>query len=544
MRAAIYARYSSANQRDASIEDQVRICKAHLERESWSLVGTYTDHAMSGATTLRPGYQKLLEDARAGSFDIVLAEGLDRLSRDQEDIAGLYKQLSFAGIKIVTLAEGEISELHVGLKGTMNALYLKDLAQKTRRGLEGRVRAGRSAGGLCYGYNVVDEYDGRGDRVHGGRRINPAQADIVVRIFEEFTSGMSPRAIAKQLNGESTTGPRGGTWAPSTIYGNWRRGTGVLNNEMYIGRLVWNRQTFVKDPSTGRRQARLNPPNEWIIENVPDLRIVSVDLWQAVKGRQKTARRTIAQDNGIRSERARRPAYLLSGLIKCGVCGGGFSIIREKTYGCSAAKNKATCSNRATIKREILEECVLAGLKENLMEPDLVKEFVSEYHRELNRLNSSAEQEVDRARRALDKIDREMDRLVQAIKDGVKASRVVEELDALEEKKVELTAKVRQAPARAPLLHPNLAEVYRKKVENLREVLDDDDTRPEATSILRDLVDEIRLHPEENALKIELIGDLARILSFANQNPRRNKTAGVEITLVAGGGFEPPTFRL
>ena len=89
MRTAIYARYSSVNQREASIEDQVRICKAHIERENWSLVGTYTDHALSGATTLRPGYQKLLEDARAGSFDIVLAEGLDRLSRDQEDIAGL-----------------------------------------------------------------------------------------------------------------------------------------------------------------------------------------------------------------------------------------------------------------------------------------------------------------------------------------------------------------------------------------------------------------------------------------------------------------------
>ena len=544
MRAAIYARYSSANQRDASIEDQVRTCKAHIKHERWSLAGTYTDHAISGATTLRPGYQKLLEDARSGSFDVVLSEGLDRLSRDLEDIAGLFKQLSFAGIKIVTLAEGEISELHVGLKGTMNALYLKDLAQKTRRGLEGRVRAGRSAGGLCYGYDVVDEYDGRGERVHGGRRINPVEADIVVRIFEEFAAGMSPRAIAKRLNREGTAGPRGGTWAPSTIYGNWRRGTGVLNNEMYIGRLVWNRQTFVKDPTTGRRQARLNPSNEWVIENVPDLRIVSEDLWQAVKTRQKTARRVIAQGGGIRSERARRPAYLLSGLIKCGVCGGGFSIIREKTYGCSAAKNKGTCSNRATIKRDLLEESVLAGLKDNLMEPELVKEFVSEYHRELNRLNSSAEQEVDRARRDLDKVDREMDRLVQAIKDGVKASRVVEELDALEQKKVELAAKVQQAPARAPRLHPNLAELYRKKVENLRGVLNDDDTRPEATNILRDLVDEIRIHPGGEAPKIELVGDLARILSFANENPRRNKTAGVEVTMVAGGGFEPPTFRL
>ena len=288
----------------------------------------------------------------------------------------------------------------------------------------------------------------------------------------------------------------------------------------------------------------MNPCNEWIVESVPDLRIVSEDLWQAVKTRQKTARRVIAQGGGIRSERARRPAYLLSGLIKCGVCGGGFSIVREKTYGCSAAKNKGTCSNRATIKREILEESVLAGLKENLMEPELVKEFVSEYHRELNRLNSSAEQDIDRARRDIDKIDREMDRLVQAIKDGVKASRVAEELDSLEEKKAELSGKVRQAPVRAPRLHPNLAELYRKKVENLRDVLDDEDTRPEATNILRDLVDEIRLHPGGEALKIELVGDLARILSFANESPRRKKTAGVEVTLVAGGGFEPPTFRL
>ena len=99
---------------------------------------------------------------------------------------------------------------------------------------------------------------------------------------------------------------------------------------------------------------------------------------------------------------------------------------------------------------------------------------------------------------------------------------------------VELSTKVRQAPARAPRLHPNLAELYRKKVDNLRGVLDEEDTRPEATNIVRDLVEEIRLHPEGKALNIELVGDLARILSFANEHPRRNKTAGVEVTLVAG----------
>jgi DNA invertase Pin-like site-specific DNA recombinase len=198
MRAVIYARYSSDNQRDASIEDQVRECRAFIERQGWSLQQTYSDRALSGASMLRPGYQRLLADARDRQFDVVVAEALDRLSRDQEDIAALYKRLSFAGIRIVTLAEGEISELHVGLKGTMNALFLKDLAQKTRRGLEGRVREGRSAGGLCYGYTVVRETDGRGEPVRGGRRIDEAQAAVVRRIFERFAAGISANAIAKQ----------------------------------------------------------------------------------------------------------------------------------------------------------------------------------------------------------------------------------------------------------------------------------------------------------------------------------------------------------
>ncbi len=90
MRAAIYARYSSDNQREASIEDQIRVCRERIEREGWSLVEVYADAAVSGATTLRPGYQKMLEDARNGGFDVVVAEALDRLSRDQEDVAGLY----------------------------------------------------------------------------------------------------------------------------------------------------------------------------------------------------------------------------------------------------------------------------------------------------------------------------------------------------------------------------------------------------------------------------------------------------------------------
>jgi site-specific DNA recombinase len=147
--AAIYARYSSDRQSDASIEDQVRLCEEQAKREGYGVVETYVDRAVSGASMLRPGLQALMADALAGRFTVLIAEALDRLSRDQADVAAIYKRLSFAGVRILTLSEGWIEELHVGLKGTMNQLFLKDLAAKTRRGLAGPGGGGVFRGREC-----------------------------------------------------------------------------------------------------------------------------------------------------------------------------------------------------------------------------------------------------------------------------------------------------------------------------------------------------------------------------------------------------------
>lgn len=108
---ALYARYSSENQRDASIEDQLRLCRLHAEKQGWTIVDSYTDRAISGASLLRPGIQELIQDATRGRFEIVLAEAMDRLSRDQEDIAGLFKRMQFGGVRIVTLSEGRCHSL-------------------------------------------------------------------------------------------------------------------------------------------------------------------------------------------------------------------------------------------------------------------------------------------------------------------------------------------------------------------------------------------------------------------------------------------------
>ena len=322
-RAAIYARYSSEGQREASIEDQVRNCTKLVTDRGWQVTGVYSDRAISGATTLRPDYQRLLADARARAFDVVVAEGLDRLSRDTEATAGLYKLLCFLGIAIITRADGEVTELHVGLKGTMNQLALKDLAIKTHRGIEGRVRKGRSGGGRAYGYRVVKQRDASGEPIRGQRAVDPVEAEVVRRIFREFAAGNAPRAIARALNADGNRGPSGRPWRDTTIRGHATRRTGILRNDLYMGRLVWNKQTYVRDPASGKRVARVRNQDERIEVDVPELRIVDQRLWDLVQDRLNTISSSpgVAKSRKTEFWKLRRPKHLLTGLIKCGCCG-------------------------------------------------------------------------------------------------------------------------------------------------------------------------------------------------------------------------------
>src|SRR5258708_7533879 len=164
MRAVVYARYSSDLQREASIDDQLEVCRRLLDREGWQLTKVYADRAISGASRNRPEYQQLLADADRDRFDVVVCEALDRLGRKLTDIADLHDRLTFRGIKLFAVNTGEITQLHVGLLGTMSQLYLSDLRDKVRRGLLGRVLQGRLAGGLAYGYDVVEDDDPPGRR--------------------------------------------------------------------------------------------------------------------------------------------------------------------------------------------------------------------------------------------------------------------------------------------------------------------------------------------------------------------------------------------
>ena len=551
MKIAIYARYSSDSQRDASIADQFRMCRLHAEKQGWTIVEEYSDHAVSGSSMIqRAGIQALIMDSSRGRFDLVMAEALDRIRRDQEEIAGNYKRMRYADVKMLTLSEGEISELHVGLKGTMNALFLKDLADKTRRGQRGRVEAGKSGGGNSYGYDVVKRFDANGEPIRGDRTINEAQAEVVRRIFRDYAAGKSAKTIAFALNKAGIAAPSGGDWGFSTINGNPKRGNGILNNEMYVGKIVWNRQRFVKDPDTGKRQARPNPESDWVVQEAPELRILDDDLWKAVKARQGE-NRTERDESGVADIRKmnyrRRPRYLFSGLTRCACCGGGYSAISATLIGCSTARNKGTCDNRVNIRREELEARVLNALRTRLVDPELFARFCEVFTQEMNRLRMEGRAGIAAAEAEVARIDRELDTLLNLILKGGAADAINAKMVLLEARKKELALFLAEAEEPPPLLHPSMALQYRNRVQQLYEALQDEEeeTRIEAADILRSLVDRILLTPVEGKVEIDVQGDLAGILMISAQtkNPAGGR-GGSQVKMVAGAGFEPAAFRL
>jgi len=216
--------------------------------------------------------------------------------------------------------------------GWKDQAFLEDLRDKTRRGMAGQVSRGLCAGGRAYGYRSEPVLDELGREIGRRRIIEPAEADVVRRIFQLYAEGMSPKTIAHRLNAERVPPPRASRgrrlrgWTWSTIAGSPKKAQGILNNPLYAGRIVWNRSRKVRDPDTGKRVMRARPPEEWQSIDAPELRVVPEELRATVQDRRE-GRQWVARGN----RQGRRPKYLFSGLIVCGECDARY-IIRTGTY--------------------------------------------------------------------------------------------------------------------------------------------------------------------------------------------------------------------
>lgn len=520
MRVALYARFSSDLQNERSADDQLAALRLALAARGWSEAGAYLDRGISGAAIAnRPGLQTLLLDAAQGRFDLVMAEALDRISRDQEGTAHVFKRLTHQGVELDTLSEGRIGALHVGLVGTMNQLFLAELAKKTRRGLEARVRDGASGGGRCYGYDL-------GER--GQLLPNLEQAAVVQRILTAYAAGTSPRAIAAQLNAEGVAGPRGGQWTAATINGDRRAQDGLLHNELYVGMRVWNRRRFRKDPDTGRRSSVLNPAQAWVRTPAPELRLVDDGLWARVRARQA------ALTDLPSPAMARRPKRLLSGLIRCGQCGGAMVLNRDR-YACSAHRERGTCGNGRMIAAGKVEARVLDGLSERLLSPAAVAAGVAA---------KLEEQEADRRAalaasgprdRELAELARKLDRATQAYLAGAMDLAAFTAATApLKARQAALQAQAEAAAPPPPIqLHPTAPAAYRALAEDLKAALTGDEAQ-EARDIVRRLIERVDFHPAEGrgAYDLTVHGRLRELLNDKSPGGK----AGADGAVLVGAG--------
>jgi site-specific DNA recombinase len=490
-RAALYARYSSSQQKQTSIEDQLRCARTLAQNEGWIVVAQYQDEEVRGTVPLamREGGASLLAAAKAGEFDILIMEGLDRFSRDSVESGRWTKRLEHYRICVIGTADGYDSRgegrtVMRLARGMQNEVALEDLAKKTHRGLEGSFVRGDHVGGTCYGYRSVPSANGIGKSLV----IDEAQSSIVRRIFEMFADGHSHRQIVYQLNAEGVPSPRDGTWTVSALYGDTKRAAGLLNNELYVGKVIWNRRQWLKDPETGARRPFMRPREEWQCREDESLRIISPELWERVRNRERSG-----APAGTRKGRGAAPKTLLSGLLTCESCGGPIVAIDRYRYGCNvhADRGPTVCSNPAKVKRQLLEQRLIEEIRAELLLPDAISEMKSMAKQIALATQKESRGGVAGKAKRLAVLSAEIKRLVEAIATIGVSSALAERLSAAEAEHAQISAELSRAKRGEPppdQLVEALVARYQRLVSDLDEVIGDVHHRERARTVLAGLL--------------------------------------------------------
>ena len=206
-------------------------------------------------------------------------------------------------------------------------------------------------------------------------------------------------------------------------------------------------------------------------------------------------------------------------MLKCGCCGGSYGIITRDRYGCLNRYRRGTCDNGHTIRRDDIESRILAGLTEKLVSAEAVGDAVRTYAEELNRQNHERRAQTEADRKALAKLERGIAGIMAAIEDGMYQRAMKVRMDDLERQKAEIMARMAEAPADVPDIHPNIAEIYKAKVIRLTEALADPELPSEAADAIRSLVGEVVLTPGEKRGEINAVlrGELMGILDFVSK---------------------------
>jgi site-specific DNA recombinase len=543
MRAAIYARYSSENQRPESIEDQVAACRRLAAQRGFTILDdhVYADQAQSGARKDRPALAALLAAGQHRAFDLVLVDDLSRLARDNYLMLSILAELHFVGVRVVSVADGldshdQEATLGIQIRGIFNELQLQDLKKKTLRGQIGQKQRGFSVGEHAFGYRSVPVGATRVDKKGRPRpdgfkcEIKPSEAAVILRVFEAYAAGHSIIRIVRMLNAEAVPGrfKAAKGWSPATI-------SRLLDNEKYIGRWVWNKRELRRDPRTGRRRAFPKPESEWIVQVDDSLRIIPQDLWERVQARRKEVRRSWPGGPGRRgfsasqgSRQQHFPTHLLSGTMVCGCCGAAMAQVGGKGggyYGCIAA-TKDACDNKLLVRRSLVERIVLDAVRTQLSRPEHIEYILQRVETEVGKLYAHVPQSIRLKETELTAEERRLANFVDFIGEG-RGSRTLAQalletehkVDALREELNGLRRsreKVFQTPPR---------EWIEERLACVNEILERNTDR--SGPVLRNLLGQLRLEPTR--------GDIGRPYYVARTS--LNTLALLEMPSETAGGY-------
>jgi len=438
---------------------------------------------------------------------VVLVDDLSRLARDNHLMLSIIAEMSFEGIRVISVADGldsndEESTLAIQVRGIFNELQLRDLKKKTLRGQMGQKERGFFVGEKTFGYRSVPFGEMRMDKKGRPRpdgykmEIEPKEAAIILRIFTSYADGLPLTKIVKTLNEENVPGAIRSAkgWSPATI-------SRILDNEKYAGRWVWNKTESRRDPRTGRRRRFEKPESEWIVREDDELRIVPQELWETVRTRRKEMHRTWPGGNGKRgfsgeqgSRQAHFPTHLLAGAMVCGSCGATIAQVSGKNggyYGCLAAA-KGACENKTLVRRTLAEKVILDAVKDELADPDHVAYVLRRVEEEIAKLRSDLPDTLKLKEAELFAEQRRLANFVDFIGEG-RGSQALAKALVETERRVETLADEVDALSRSreKVFQAPPVEWIKDRLENVQEVLQNRSAR--SAKMLRDLLGPIRL---------------------------------------------------
>jgi site-specific DNA recombinase len=406
MKAAAYVRYSSDNQREESIDAQIRAIQEYAERNGIEIVKIYPDEAKSATTDQRPYFLQMMKDSELGIFQAVIVHKLDRFARNRYDSAFYKRQLKKNGVRLISVLEqlGDSPEsiiLESVLEG-MAEYYSKNLAREVMKGMKETALQAKHNGGIPpLGYNVAK------DKTY---EVNEGEAVIIRKIFDMYLEGYGYSRIAQVLNEQGYRTKKGNTFSKNNIYD-------ILRNEKYKGTYVFNKRT---SKSEGKRNNHAYKENDDIVR-IPGAMPAIIDEITFDKAQEKLdGRRSGPRMTGKRY-------YLLTGLVFCGECGSpytgngyrhGRGGKKYVIYSCTNRKNKGNCKNKS-IRQDILEQRVINELLNTVFSSAEIEEISDKIIEYAKNYSSEAADERAYIEDKIKEINNKVNKLLDAIEEGI-----------------------------------------------------------------------------------------------------------------------------